>query len=92
MDYYDMNSWKSLVLKANQLGWYGGLHDLITLTIEGGFEHNLRSRATESWGTVYVIRTSEVKNSSDTVIWPAIEVKAESLEEASRKALSLLTI
>lgn len=73
-----------------QLGWYGGTHDLCTITIEGGFEHNLSGRGSEDWNLITVVRIKELKNDNGAVILPALEVKAEYFDDAIRKVLLAL--
>ena len=80
-----------LLMKLYHLGWYVGITDLCTITMEGGFEHNLSCRATEDWGIVFKVVTKEVRASSSKgegkVILKATENKAEVLEDAIRMCL-----
>ena len=72
------------------MGWYGGTHDLCTITIEGGFEHTLSSRATESWDLVFRVETKEIKNDSGKIILPALIVRDETFDGAISKILAQL--
>jgi hypothetical protein len=77
-----------LLIKLYRLGWYVGTHDLLSITVEGGFEHNLSCRASEDWNLIFVVRTKEIRNAdTNKVILKATENKSEILEDALRACL-----
>lgn len=87
---HDAKNMPALLKKLYWLGWYGGTHDLCTITIEGGFEHTLSSRATESWDLVFRVETKEIKNDSGNIILPSLTVRDETFDGAISKILAQL--
>lgn len=83
-------SMPALLMKLYRLGWYVGTHELCTITVEGGFEHNLSNRATEDWNLIFKVSTKEIKSDSGKVILKACEARAETLEDAVKKVVACL--
>ena len=81
---------KGLIKFYEQLGWYVGTHDLITLTLEGGFEA-FRGKASETWETRYKLHCKKIK--CENKIIPEINLISdvyETLDELANKALIIL--
>lgn len=87
---HETKSFQELMVRLYRLAWYAGKHDLCNITIEGGFEHNLSSRATDAWDLVFVVKTKEVTSAEGKVILPALEAKSEVFDDACKEILSRL--
>lgn len=84
---YNMENWKKLMQMCYTLGWYGGVKDLVKLTITAGFEVG---GAYESWGCEFRIETPEVKNDKGDIIWQSISVTAKTLDDVAKNAIELI--
>lgn len=85
---YDTAPIIRLLSRMHSLGWYGGTHDLCKITIEGGFEHNLNGRATETWQLVYVVEFPDLTTSDGKILLKADKVKDDTLAGAINKLLA----
>ena|ERR1035437_8949923 len=86
---YKMDSFKELMNRAYNLGWYSGRKTLVTLKMDGEFE-GFSGRASESWEQRFFVETEEVKGDGDKLVWPHIKVSGATVEEACKAALDRL--
>lgn len=90
MSIHDKVALENLLNRFSQLGWYSGIHNLVTLRLQGGFEA-FTGRATEDWEHQYVIVTAalpDLKLASFTATAKSIGGAAEEILRMMPKTIS----
>ena len=69
IDVYDFDALQRLMKYFYSLGWYYGKKDLLTITMQGGFEA-FSGRASETWEHIFVVSNCEI---------PDLNIKAHTI-------------
>lgn len=82
---YEYSAMTKLMQRFYAMGWYSGTLDLLTITMQGGFEA-FSGRACETWEHRFVVRNCEI---------PELKIKAHeahgnTLDEACERLLAVL--
>jgi hypothetical protein len=85
---YNFDSFKQLVARAHNLGWYGGRKTLFNLKCEGDFE-GWSGRASETWEQRFTLTSEEIIFDGGKKI-PALDISGSSVKEVCDKALKEL--
>jgi len=76
---YEFSALHGLMQYFYRLGWYGGVHDLLTITMKGGFEYHT-NRACESWTHWWFVKIPDIPD----LEFEALEASGETLNDACK--------